>query len=78
MKTQHLWNPLPFEVSTQYNLGDGPQMYALLPEKITSFDNEVIFNHMREYLVAAVLNHRNIVHYDHNREEVRKEIIKEI
>ena len=73
-----LLNPLPFDVSTTYDIkGDrSPETFTLPSKKITVFENETIFNHMREYLVEEVLNHRNIIHFDQNREEIRKEIVK--
>lgn len=74
----YLFNPLNHEVKTTYNLDGDFQEYVLPSEKIWETENETIFRHMREFLVEAVLNERNIVHYDHNREEVRKEVVKEL
>ncbi len=73
----YLVNPLDQEVRTQYHLKDGdpPTEIILPPERITEFDNETLFNHAREFLVAAVLNARNITHFDHEREKVREEIV---
>ena len=49
----YLYNPLSHDVSTTYNL-NGLESYTLPAEKITEFDNETIFTHMRDYLVEVV------------------------
>ena len=75
---KYLWNPLDEPVSTQYNLDGDIKTYTLPPQKITEFENEVIFNHMKRFLIEAVLNKRNIIHFDANRAEVEKEIVKNV
>jgi len=76
--TFYLWNPLDEPISTQYCLDEVCQTYTLPPQKITEFENEVIFNHMKNFLVEAILNQRNIIHFDQNRAEVEKEVVKNI
>ncbi len=75
---KYIFNPLPFDVSTTYALTESPETYTLPSEKLTTFENEVVFNHMLNYLIQIVLNERNIVHFDHNRQQVREEVVKEI
>ena len=75
---KYLWNPLDEPVTTQYCLDEVPQTYTLPPQKITEFENEVIFNHMKKFLIEAILNKRDIIHFDENRAEVEKEVVKNI
>lgn len=74
--TYYLFNPLAHSVEMSYTLDEIPQLYVLPPEKISEFENEVVFDHLRAYLIEIILNERNIVHFDHNREQVREEVTK--
>lgn len=74
---KYLHNPLSFDVTKQYSLNGAVTTYTLPAEKITEFDNETVFTHMRDYLTEVVLNERGIVHFDMNREKVREEIVKD-
>lgn len=76
MTKYYLYNPLSFDVSTTYALDVSPETYNLPSEKITEFENEAVFTHMRNYLVEIVLNERNIIHFDHNRAKVSEEVTK--
>lgn len=80
MNKFYLLNPLTHSVETQYDTnGDGvPEAIILPPESITTFEDEVLFNHARQYLIEEILNERNIVHFEHNRDEVRKEVTKDL
>lgn len=74
-----LRNPLTHDVRTTYNLDGDLQEYILPAEHITTFKNETIFTHMRNYLVTEILNERNITwHSDANREKVRNEVTKSL
>lgn len=70
MKKYYLKNILDHDIETQY----AGETHTLPAEKITDFDDEVIFNHMRAYLVTAILNRRNMWHFEENRKLVRDEV----
>lgn len=73
-----LKNPLLFDVSTAYDVNEDrkPVLFTLKAKSITPFDNETIYRHLRDYLVEIILNERQIVHYDIERDKVRKEVEK--
>lgn len=77
MMTKYLHNPLTHDVTTLYAGIEGiPTAYTLPAEKTTKFTDEAFFAHMRDYLVAIILNERSIIHFDENRLRVREEITK--
>lgn len=73
----NLWNPLPRDVVTTYDINENhePVEYICKAESISTFPF-VIGNHMRKLLVDEILNHRNLPHYDYEREQVRLEVTK--
>lgn len=76
---KYLLNPLPNDVQSTYNLDGDVHTYTLPAEKVTSYDypHESAYEHVKQDLVTAILNHRNLWHFDHEREKVREEITKE-
>lgn len=74
---KYLANPLSRDVSTQYNLDGNIHQLTAKAESITGFENETLFNHMRQYLIEEILNDRNVIHFDHEREKVRLEVTKD-
>ncbi len=74
----HILNPLTKAISTTRAYDDGVKTLTLEPESITTFDNEVDFNHIRDYAIEIILNERNLWHFEQEREKVRKEISKEL
>lgn len=73
---KYLWSPLSYDIKKQFYLTDKPQTYTIKAEKINEYENETVYNHLRDYLVEIILNERNIVHFDDARAEVRKEVEK--
>jgi hypothetical protein len=78
--TKYLLNPLDHDITVTYNLDGNIQQYILPAEKVTEFDFplETVFEHVRSYLVTEILNHRNLWHFDQEREKVRQEVTKDI
>lgn len=76
--SKYLYNPLNRAISTTYDTkGDRIlDTLTLEPESITEFTNETHYRHMCDFLVDAVLDDRGIVHFDANREKIRKEVEK--
>jgi len=73
-----LWNPLTYDVEANIKLDDNNSKHLVAKsEKITEFENEREFKHIRKYLVDAIINSRNIKFgFDDVRESIENEVTK--
>ena len=79
MSKYFLWNPLDVKVSIPLKLDENTEvLLEAPPQKISEFENEYAFNHIREHLIDLVVNDRSLVGFDDVRNTIRDEITKDI
>lgn len=72
----HLWNPLTRDITVKHAEGhNGQHEFTAKHEKITTFPYKIGL-HVRKYLVGAILDARNLPHFDANIAEVEKEVTR--
>ncbi len=75
----YVFNPLSYPFTTTFAVESGKSKKIVLPsERITELDDDYFGDRVVTDLVTAILNERNITHFDVQRDKVRKEILKEL
>lgn len=75
--TRYILNPLRHDVEKMCSLEEDGKMYILPAESLFTCENESVFNHLLNYIIGIILDERGTIHWDHEKEKVRQEIVKE-